>query len=118
MTMVHLEWEGKAYTYDSEGIEIRHAIVIKNHTGLNLQPWEMALNEGDPQAWQGMMWLMKQQNGEITQIATENFPVVKYMNVFREAAARAEEEEARQKKSEAGKDGRPKDVGAELTATG
>lgn len=95
-----IEWDGKVYTYDPEDINVRHGFVIKQHTGLDLKPWEDSLRDGNVASWQALMWLLKQQNGERTQIATEDFAVVKFMNTFNAAMEAASEEEAKRRKAE------------------
>lgn len=105
-----VEWAGKKYHYDPEDITVRQGMVIKTYTGLDLKPWETALDNGDVKSWQALMWLMKQMNGERTQIQTEDFPIVKFMNTFNQASQDAADAEAAEKAAEtAEKTGRPKD---------
>lgn len=114
----NVEWAGKTYSYDPEDITVRQGMVIKTYTGLDLKPWEHALNDGDVKSWQALMWLMKQMNGERTQIQTEDFPIVRFMNTFNQASQDAADAQAAEEAAEkAEQDGRPKDSdgGPELT---
>lgn len=56
--------DGQVYEYDANRLMVREAMELQQRTGLNLSRWQAALQEGDPTAILGLVYLIKQRAGE------------------------------------------------------
>lgn len=88
MAQYKVQWENKEYLFDPEDIDVRQGIAIQYGTGMTLKAFNEGIQEVDVHAWQALMWLMKDQNGETCNIADLNFKV----NAFSTAINDAERE--------------------------
>lgn len=78
--------EGRDWEYEEKKITTAQAIVIKNHTGLNVQAWLESLGEVDPLSWQAMWWLIRAQNGIEEPISSVSTELIELMEAFGRAA--------------------------------
>lgn len=87
-----IEFEGRTWQLDADDITNRQSEKIFAHTGLSVSKWLNELErEDDPSrflpAWEGLYWLMLQQNDETgTAISDVEFAVYKFAAAFMEAA--------------------------------
>lgn len=56
--------DGQVYDYDANRLMVREAMELQQRTGMNLSRWQVGLQEGDPQAILGLVYLVKQRAGE------------------------------------------------------
>lgn len=80
-----VEFDGKEYNLDVDELDIVEATYIKVKTGLNLLPWQAALEECDPDALKGLYWLMMKQNGVACDFERVNFKVGAFIAAFQKA---------------------------------
>lgn len=93
MSVMHINYDGKEYTFDLEEIDVRQAGIIKDKCGLTLMGLEAGLSEGDPAALRAVYWLMLCQNEEKADIEQVNFKIVKFARAV-DAASTTEDDEA------------------------
>lgn len=84
-----IQWDGQEYQFEHADIRIKQAVVIKQHTGFPFRAWVRESEEGDPQALQALLWVIKQQNGERVDIASLDFSVTDFLAAFDEGALTA-----------------------------
>ena len=65
--------EGQAYEFDQSRLMLSEAMAIKSYTGLKPPQWQAALTEGDPEALQALVWLLKKRNGEDVRFSDVDF---------------------------------------------
>ncbi|WDO09960.1 hypothetical protein ME763_32235 [Streptomyces murinus] len=62
--IIKLTVEGAEYEWDSDRLLVAEARELKTHTGLTPPKWMMALDEQDPDAIVGLIYLAKKRAGE------------------------------------------------------
>ncbi|GAA1701643.1 hypothetical protein [Fodinicola feengrottensis] len=85
MPQYKVDWEGKTYDFDPEDIDVKQGIAIQYGTGMTLKAFNDGIQEVDVHAWQALMWLMKNQNGEQCNIQDLNFKVNAFSNAINAA---------------------------------
>jgi len=83
-----IKFDGREYEFDTAtGITVKEAMPIKLHTGHGVRSWWKAVAELEPEACQGLLWLLKRRNGETCDMASLDFDIVVFLNAFNEAGA-------------------------------
>lgn len=80
-----IKWDGKDYPFVGGKTDVQEAITIKLYTGHGLVSWGKAIFDGDPQAVQALLWLIKKRNGETCEISSLNFDVMALINAYADA---------------------------------
>ena len=106
-----IDWNGKLYNYDPNAIDVRQAMGIWSHTGLGLVSWESAVKDMRPDALVALVWVMKQQNGEVCAINELEFELIPFMRAMSDAIKKELEEIEREEEDA------PKDSAPDLTGT-
>ncbi len=81
-----IKWEDKEYDFNLNELTVAQAKVIKVHCGLTLVGLEEGILAGDADALRAIYWLMKVQNGEQSNIDTNDFKVMPFLVAFGDAA--------------------------------
>lgn len=83
-----VDWDGKKYEFDlAAGITVKEAVPVKLHTGLGVKSFWRAVSELEPEACQGLLWILKRRNGEVCDMASLDFDIVAFVNAFNAAGA-------------------------------
>lgn len=82
---MEFDFQGRHYLYDPARMDVRTAMAIKLHTGFGLLSWQNAVMDMDPAAVQALLFAVKAQNGEPCDIATLEFPILEFIEVFSQA---------------------------------
>lgn len=98
-----VKFNNRDYNLDVDGIEVEHARVIKEYSGLHLKGFGEGISDGDPDALTSLYWLMLKQNGEDHNIRGVSFKPMLFLIAVMEA--QLEEEKA---KAAVKADGTPK----------
>lgn len=56
--------DGQVYDYDANRLMVREAMELQQRTGMNLSRWQKGLQESDPTAILGLVYLIKQRADE------------------------------------------------------
>lgn len=83
-----IEFGGIDYDYATERINVKTAIVIKEHTGHGLLSWTKGIDDADAADLQGLLYAMKVQNGERPNIKTLDFSILELFTAMRQAYQR------------------------------
>jgi hypothetical protein len=87
-----IEFEGRGWDVDLQGLSLEQAVVITGRMGLSLTGWEKTLADPEDPQWLDAMrclyWLMRQQDGDRAAIGDVDFAVLRYATAVGEAIER------------------------------
>jgi hypothetical protein len=62
--MIKFDLVGTTYEYDDTSMTVSEARILKKHAGYGLRSWALALQDMDPDALVGLVFLAKRRAGE------------------------------------------------------
>ena len=78
-----INWNGEELYYDDRRVTVSQARILKSETGLD---WPMAFVEAigrmDPAAVQGLMWLVRAQNGRVERIDDVDGSIMEFIDAY------------------------------------
>ena len=84
-----IDFEGRTWAYDDDGITVQQAEVIEQETGGTVAEWAQSRAGLGSKTYRILYWLMCAQNGDTVQLADVNFRLLPFVSAFT-AALRAE----------------------------
>lgn len=94
-----VEYEGRAYDYDEDALDIDQAVKIEKHIGGPMLEWEQGMQTGRAECVRVLGWLIMHGGDPAVPIASVNFKYGKLMKAF---SAAAEKQAAAQAEAETG----------------
>ncbi|MFF9097561.1 hypothetical protein ACF1AX_31120 [Streptomyces sp. NPDC014802] len=113
--IIKLTVEGTEYEWDSDRLLVAEARELKVHTGLTPPRWLAAIDEGDPDALAGLIYLAKKRAGE--NLRFSDLDTLDYHDVDLEVEDPADEEPTDDGEQPAAEAADPTPVSGESGAT-